>query len=116
MRLLRTPRVLAARRLLRIPLILTVLYFAFRLILAALSDRHGFGSPDGVSLEYLIVAFVVIALRVVLLALVPGYLAYRAVAWAINHALREDDSSEPLESDLNSAAATAVPPPDTPHR
>ncbi|TQM29875.1 hypothetical protein [Nocardia bhagyanarayanae] len=83
MRLPATSRLLAGWRLIRIPAILVVLYFALHPVLAALSARHGFGSPDGVGLGFLTVSAALVTLRIMLLVVVPAVLTYRVVAWAI---------------------------------
>ncbi|MFD3701918.1 hypothetical protein ACFWUP_02105 [Nocardia sp. NPDC058658] len=73
----------AAWRLLRIPLILAVVYFALHALLTASSARHGYGSPDGLSPGFVTLAVVVVALRLVLLIVVPAVLAYRVVTMAL---------------------------------
>ncbi|MBF4999197.1 hypothetical protein IRT45_18790 [Nocardia sp. BSTN01] len=70
-------QVLAALRPLRIPLVLLVLYLALYAVMAALSARHGYGSPDGLGFGYLAVTAAVVVLRVALLIIVPAVLAYR---------------------------------------
>lgn len=92
-RRLRTPWLLASWRHLRIPLVLLVLYLAIKPVLAALSARHGFGSPDGLSITYLAVAALTLLLRVLLLVVVPAVLAYRLVAGSVRYLLRQPDSS-----------------------
>lgn len=92
MKLPTDPRLHAAWRLLRIPLLLTALYLALRPLLAALSARHGFGSPDGMSATYLVVAAAVMLLRVALLIVVPAVLAYHLVVRAVTYLLRQKDS------------------------
>ncbi|MEU8895870.1 hypothetical protein [Nocardia sp. NPDC048505] len=66
------------------PLIPLLLYLALRPFAAALSDTHGFGSPDGVNPVYLAVTGLMVALRLLLLVVVPGVLAYRAVGYLVN--------------------------------
>ncbi|KAF0844776.1 hypothetical protein [Nocardia caishijiensis] len=66
-------------RLCRIPLILTVVYLALHAVLAASSVRHGYGSPDGLGTGFVTLAVVVVALRLVLIIVVPAVLAYRVV-------------------------------------
>lgn len=95
MRLPSRSRLLAVWRLVRIPVILVVLYLALRLVLAALSERHGFGSPDGLGLVYLTVSAVVVALRIVLLAVVPAVIAYRIVAYVVTRILGGAKSTRP---------------------
>ncbi|WP_405135869.1 hypothetical protein [Nocardia sp. NBC_01388] len=75
-------------RLIRIPTLLVALYLALRLILAALSQRHGFGSPDGMGLSYLTVAGLALALRIALLVIVPAVITYRIAAWAVTRVAR----------------------------
>ncbi|WP_040810356.1 hypothetical protein [Nocardia concava] len=91
MRLPDDPRLRAVWRLLRIPLLLTVLYLALRPVLAALSARHGYGSPDGVGAGYLAVAAAVMVLRLALLVVVPAVLAYRLVVRGVTYLLRQQD-------------------------
>ncbi|MFI9510202.1 hypothetical protein [Nocardia sp. NPDC052566] len=97
----------AGWRFLRLPLILVVLYLVLRLVLAALSERQGFGSPDGTGLAYLAVAAAVSALRVGLLVLVPAVLAYRLVVQVTTRLLGGADAPAPpsnAESDYPRAA------------
>lgn len=75
-----TAQLLAGWRLMRIPVVLVVLYLVLRAILAALSERHGFGSPGGMGPGYLAVAGAVVALRVLLLIILPAVIAYRTAA------------------------------------
>lgn len=88
MKLPNTARLLPWWRLVRIPVILVVLYLALHPVLAALSQRHGYGSPDGMGAAYLTVTVTLVALRIVLLVVVPAVLTYRVVAWAITDILR----------------------------
>lgn len=88
-------RLLAAWRLVRIPIILVVLYLALRLVSAMLSERHGFGSPDGLGLIYLTVSAVVVALRIALLVVVPAVITYRVVAYLVAHILGGAKSAQP---------------------
>ncbi|MEV0295948.1 hypothetical protein [Nocardia sp. NPDC050710] len=88
MRLPGTSRLLAGWRLIRMPVILLALYLALYPVLAALSARHGFGSPDGLGLGYTTVSVVLVALRIVLLVVVPAVLTYRVVACVVTHILR----------------------------
>ncbi|MEV6279828.1 hypothetical protein [Nocardia sp. NPDC051832] len=80
-RQLPTPRILWRR--LRIALIPLVLYLALHPIAAALSARQGFGSPDGAGPTYLAITAAVLALRLMLLIVVPAILTYRAVVYAV---------------------------------
>ncbi|WP_194818739.1 hypothetical protein [Nocardia sp. XZ_19_385] len=80
-----------AWRLLRLPLIPLALYLALHPIAAALSARHGFGSPDGVSPVYLTVTLALLTLRFVLLVVVPAVLTYRVVVYALTHFLADPD-------------------------
>lgn len=73
----------AGWRLVRVPLILTVVYLVLRETLSALSARHGLGSPDGLGLGYLAVAVLTEGLRLILLIVVPAVVAYRVVAYAV---------------------------------
>ncbi|MEU6583382.1 hypothetical protein [Nocardia sp. NPDC046763] len=98
MRIPATERLRAGWRLIRLPLIPIVVYLALRLVLAALSERHGFGSPDSMSLGYLAVAATLMALRIVLLVIVPAYLTYRVVAYAVTRFLRRRDSQNQSEA------------------
>lgn len=88
MRRLDTSRLVAGGKRVRIPVILIVLYLVLHQVLAALSARHGFGSPDGASLGYLGLSVAVVALRLTLLVVMPAILAYRLVAYVISRALR----------------------------
>ncbi|MEV5648954.1 hypothetical protein AB0L57_11950 [Nocardia sp. NPDC052254] len=83
-------RVLAALRSIGLPLVLFVLYLVLRPVLAALSARHGFGSPEGPGLGYLAVGAAVVALRLLLLIVVPAVLAYHAVVWVAPRIRRRD--------------------------
>ncbi|MCU1645625.1 MAG: putative secreted protein [Nocardia sp.] len=90
-----TRQLLAWWRLVRIPVVLVVLYLALRPVLAALSERHGFGSPDGMGLGYLAVAAALVALRITLLIIVPAILTYRLAAWAVTRILYRFASPTP---------------------
>ncbi|MFE3102369.1 hypothetical protein [Nocardia tengchongensis] len=79
----------AVWRLIRFPLIPIVLYLALRPVLASVSESHGFGSPGGMGLGYLLFAATVSALRLIVLVIVPAWLAYRVVAGAVQHLLRD---------------------------
>ncbi|MEU1207383.1 hypothetical protein [Nocardia sp. NPDC005825] len=70
-------------RLVRIPLIPVVLYLVLRPVLALVSARHGFGSPDGLGPGYLALSAILTGLRMIVLVGVPAYLAYRVVVAAI---------------------------------
>ncbi|MRH87267.1 hypothetical protein GFY24_07290 [Nocardia sp. SYP-A9097] len=94
MRLLQTEWLLTAWRSLRIPLLLVVSYLVLRLAFAALSERHGLGSPDGLSLGYLAVAAILLVLRVALLVVVPAMLAYRVVVAAVTYLLRRGSRAD----------------------
>ncbi|AHH20241.1 putative secreted protein [Nocardia nova SH22a] len=76
-------RLLTGLRPIRIPLILLVLYLVLHPVLAALSARHGFGSPDGPGLAYLAVGAAVVGLRLLLLIVVPAVIAYRIAVWVV---------------------------------
>ncbi|MFE1593026.1 hypothetical protein [Nocardia sp. NPDC058705] len=77
---MKVPSALSATwRLFRIPIVLAVVYLALHAILAASSARHGYGSPDGLGAGFVILAVVVVALRLVLIIVVPAVLAYRIV-------------------------------------
>ncbi|MCC3314891.1 hypothetical protein [Nocardia africana] len=76
-------RLLVTLRPLRIPLILVVLYLALRAVMAALSARHGYGSPDGLGFGYLAVTAAVVVLRLALLTIVPAVLVYRLVVFVL---------------------------------
>jgi hypothetical protein len=95
MRLLEISWLRTAWKLVRIPVILVVLYLTLHPIMGWLSQRHGFGSPDGLSPGYLVVSVVTVALRLVLLVVVPAVLTYRVVAGVITHILRRADSPTP---------------------
>ncbi|MEV0341054.1 hypothetical protein AB0H49_18710 [Nocardia sp. NPDC050713] len=95
MRLPDTSRLRAGWKLVRIPVILFALYLGLHPVLAALSARHGFGSPDGLGLAFLTVSAVVVTLRIVLLVVVPAVLAYRVVVWAVMRMLRRGVSPTP---------------------
>ncbi|MEV0032664.1 hypothetical protein [Nocardia sp. NPDC050793] len=84
-------RLLTGLRLVRVPVILIVLYLALHLVMAALSARHGFGSPDGTGPGYLAVSVALLALRMALLVVVPAVLTYRVVAYAVTHIPRRAD-------------------------
>ncbi|MFR9752479.1 hypothetical protein ACL02S_15790 [Nocardia sp. 004] len=88
MRTAGTLRLLAGLWLVRIPVILVVLYLALYPVMAALSQRHGFGSPEGTSLSYLAVSGAMLVLRLALLFVVPAVLTYRVVTYAVTHILR----------------------------
>ncbi|WP_433561491.1 hypothetical protein ACQP1O_28340 [Nocardia sp. CA-151230] len=88
----------AGWRLIRLPLIPIVLYLTLRPVLAALSERHGFGSPDGMGVGYPAVAATLMALRIVLLVIVPAYLSYRGVAYVVSRLLRRGDSQNQSEA------------------
>ncbi|MFE3258084.1 hypothetical protein ACFXPS_40520 [Nocardia sp. NPDC059091] len=108
MRIPATQWLRAGWRLIRLPLIPIVLYLALRPVLAALSERHGFGSPDGMSVDYLAVAATLMALRIVLLVIVPAYLSYRVVAYTVTRLLRRGDSQNQSEAvDRSPDAITA---------
>ncbi|WP_431966028.1 hypothetical protein [Nocardia sp. bgisy134] len=92
MRLPGTSWLLAGLRLIRMPLILVVLYLALHPVMTALSQRQGFGSPDGTGLDYLAVSVALLTLRMALLVVVPAVLTYRVVAYAVTHILRRTDS------------------------
>ncbi|WP_280358739.1 hypothetical protein [Nocardia otitidiscaviarum] len=96
-------RLRAVWKPLRIPLILVALYLALHPIAAALSARHGFGSPDGIGIAYLAVTSVLVCLRMVLLA-VPAILAYRLAAHLAKRALLRistDPTSKPPDPALS---------------
>ncbi|MEV0248864.1 hypothetical protein AB0H76_19835 [Nocardia sp. NPDC050712] len=65
------------------PVLVLVLYLALLPVLAALSARQGFGSPDGTGPVYLAVSAAVLVLRLTLLIVVPAVVSYRVVAWGI---------------------------------
>ncbi|MET8774034.1 hypothetical protein ABZV58_03300 [Nocardia sp. NPDC004654] len=98
MRLPDTSHLRAGWKLVRIPMILFALYLALHPVLAALSARHGFGSPDGLGLAFLTVSAVVVTLRIVLLVVVPAVLAYRVVVWAVMRMLRRGVSPTPTSA------------------
>ncbi|WP_225725267.1 MULTISPECIES: hypothetical protein [unclassified Nocardia] len=77
------PWLLAGWRLIRVPLIPVALYLALHPALTVLSERHGFGSPDGLGFAYLTVTVVLVALRMVVLVIVPAVLVYRVVVCAV---------------------------------
>lgn len=81
--------VLAVWRLVRFPLIPVVLYLALGPVMASVSGSHGFGSPGGMGLGYLLLTAVVLVLRLIVLVVVPAWLAYRVVAGAVRHLLRD---------------------------
>ncbi|PPJ31614.1 hypothetical protein C5E45_27280 [Nocardia nova] len=87
-------RLLAALRPLRIPLILMVLYLALRAVTAALSARHGYGSPDGLGFGYLAVTATVVV-RSALLTIVPAVLVYRLVVCVLTSLPRPGRSGTP---------------------
>lgn len=94
------PRLRAIWRQLRLPLITALLYLALQPVLTAMSDRHGFGSPGGLSLAYLAVTALSMTLRLTLLIIVPAVLAYRVTVYAITHILGGTDS--PTQSSTKS--------------
>ncbi|MGY0499970.1 hypothetical protein ACWZHB_15905 [Nocardia sp. FBN12] len=85
-------RLLDGWRLVRLPAILGAIYLALHWILAAVSARHGFGSPDGVGIGFSILVVALVALRIVLMVVVPAVLAYRVVLWLQAHLPRRDDA------------------------
>jgi len=91
----------------RVPAFLVVAYLILRGVMAALSGRHGFGSPDGLGPVYLGVTAALMVLRVVLLVAVPAVLAYRAVAFVVTYIARRADSTIPAE--VPHASAVRVP-------
>ncbi|MBL1077017.1 hypothetical protein JK358_21705 [Nocardia sp. 2] len=82
-------------RLIRVPVVAIVVYLVLRLILAGLSARHRFGSPDGVGVDFLAVSAAVVALRVLLLVGLPAYFAYRLVSYLVARALDTRDAPPP---------------------
>ncbi|SUA81146.1 Uncharacterised protein [Nocardia otitidiscaviarum] len=97
-------RLRAVWKPLRIPLILIALYLALYPIAAALSARHGFGSPDGIGIAYPTVTSVLVCLRMVLLVAVPAILAYRLAAHLATRALLRiatDPTSKPPDPALS---------------
>ncbi|WP_458686782.1 hypothetical protein [Nocardia tengchongensis] len=79
----------AVWRLIRFPVIPVVLYLALRPVLASVSESHGFGSPGGMGLGYLLLTATVQVLRLIALVIVPAWLVYRVVAGAVKHLLRD---------------------------
>jgi hypothetical protein len=71
----------AVWRVVRVPAILIAAYLCLRWVLAVMSARQGFGSPDGGGLGFSIVAAATVSLRIVLLVMVPTVLAYHLVLW-----------------------------------
>ncbi|MFF0492021.1 hypothetical protein ACFYTQ_23585 [Nocardia sp. NPDC004068] len=61
----------------RVSLVLVVLYLVLHWLLGVLSERHGFGSVDGVGAAFSVVTVLVVGLRVTVLVVMPGLLAYR---------------------------------------
>ncbi|QLY32612.1 hypothetical protein [Nocardia huaxiensis] len=97
-------------RRIRTPLILTTIlltYLALHQILAELSERHGYGSPDGLGLPYLAVAAATVGLRILLLVVVPAVLAYRAMAYAVTRLLRNPGERSGSASPINEQAGSA---------
>lgn len=90
-----TARMFAVWRLVRVPVILIAVYFSLRWVLAVISARQGFGSPDGVGLGFSIVAAVTVSLRIVLLIMVPTVLAYHLVLWVTARMPWRDGSRAP---------------------
>ncbi|MFD4438761.1 hypothetical protein ACFWPK_03170 [Nocardia sp. NPDC058519] len=90
-----TARLFAVWRLVRVPTILVAVYFSLRWVLAILSARQGFGSPDGIGLGFSIVATVTVSLRIVLLVMVPAVPAYHLVLWVTARMSRRDGSRAP---------------------
>lgn len=101
MRLPGPPWVRNGWRLVSIPLLLLALYLVLRLLLEMLSQRQGFGSPDGAGLGYLVVLGAVAVLRVTLLVIVPAVFTYRAVVYAITR-FRRPDPGAPAPGNPNS--------------
>lgn len=90
-----TARLFAVWRLVRVPTIFIAVYFSLRWVLAVISARQGFGSPDGVGLGFSIVATLTVSLRIVLLIMVPTVLAYHLVLWVTDRMPRRDGSRAP---------------------
>ncbi|WP_433671601.1 hypothetical protein ACQP06_08015 [Nocardia sp. CA-136227] len=59
------------------------MYLVLCPVMALMSARHGFGSLDGMGLGYLAVAAILMALRVIVLVIVPACLVYRLVVAAV---------------------------------
>lgn len=100
MKLPTRPQLLTAWRPIRIPTILILLYLALHPFLAALSARHGFGSPDGFGLPYLVITAATLALRLTLLIIVPTLLTYRLTVWTATRLLRRVAHEDRDESGL----------------
>ncbi|WP_109530212.1 MULTISPECIES: hypothetical protein [Nocardia] len=114
MKPLATERFRAVLRKVRIPAILLVAYVILRGVMAALSDRHGFGSPDGLGPVYLAVAAALMVLRIVLLVVVPAVLTYRAVVFAVTHIARRADATIPAKVSNAPTTSEAVRVPERP--
>lgn len=95
MRLPDSPRLHAVWRWVRVPLLLIGVYLVLHQVLSMLSNDHGLGSPGGFGLPYLVVTGLVLILRVVLLAVVPGFYAYRIVVWVVERLLRPRPVRDP---------------------
>ncbi|WP_278264359.1 hypothetical protein [Nocardia sp. AG03] len=87
-----TALLLSCWRVVRLPVLLGTAYLVLTVIVAALSARHGFGSPGGLSPAYVIAVGALLVLRVVLLVVVPSVLLYRAVMWLVDRPLRRPDT------------------------
>ncbi|MFC6010731.1 hypothetical protein [Nocardia lasii] len=77
------PTLLAAWRILRVPLAMLITYVALHAVVVALSARHGFGSPDGLGLAFTATAAAVVVLRVLLLTVVPAVVLYRIAKYVV---------------------------------
>ncbi|MFE3543351.1 hypothetical protein ACFXK0_10285 [Nocardia sp. NPDC059177] len=78
-------------RTFRLPVVLGVAYLVLHTVVAALSARHGFGSPDGLSPVFVLAVAVLVVLRIALLVVVPSVLIYRAVMWMVDRFVRPPD-------------------------
>ncbi|MFB7874888.1 hypothetical protein ACFC06_06500 [Nocardia sp. NPDC056064] len=75
-------------RAIRLPVVLVAAYLVLRVVVSALSARHGFGSPDGLSPVFVFAAAMLVVLRVVLLVVVPTVLICRVVMWTVDRFVR----------------------------
>ncbi|MGW4631897.1 hypothetical protein [Nocardia sp. NPDC004415] len=75
-------------RAIRLPVVLVAAYLVLRVVVSALSARHGFGSPDGLSPVFVFAAAMLVVLRVVLLVVVPTVLICRVVMWTVDRFMR----------------------------
>ncbi|WP_336083839.1 hypothetical protein [Nocardia sp. SSK8] len=76
----------------RLPVILGVAYLVLSVVVSALSARHGFGSPDGLSPAFVLATATLVVLRIALLVVVPSVLISRAVMLTVDYFRRRSDA------------------------